>query len=127
MTGPVERIRNTLLWSWQWQRVWSTNPNDTKVIEFRLLYQHAFDYQSAIKSQSWNRWINGPFREAPAGRKMLKRGRAKPGSISASGDVVKRFEFGVMNRSWNVLYLDLQFRAEELAVMMTVDMACKLL
>jgi len=31
--------------------VWSTNPNDTKVIEFPPLYQHALTIKSAIKSQ----------------------------------------------------------------------------
>lgn len=101
--------------------VWSTNPNDTKVVEFPPLYQHALTIKAAIKSQIMesmevNETMLG---KAPAGRKNAQAVAAQSSEALATiGDVVKRFEFGVMNRILEWFYdLDLQFRDEELAVM----------
>lgn len=101
--------------------VWSTNPNDTKVIEFPPLYQHALTIKSAIKSQIMesmevNETMLG---KAPAGRKNAQAvGAQSQEALATIGDVVKRFEFGVMNRIMEWFYdLDLQFRDDELAVM----------
>lgn len=101
--------------------VWSTNPNDTKVIEFPPLYQHALEIKGAIKSQIMesmevNETMLG---KAPSGRKNASSvGAQDQQALATIGDVVKRFEFGVMNRILEWFYdFDLQFRDEELAVM----------
>lgn len=101
--------------------VWSTNPNDTKVIEFPPLYQHALTIKNAIKSQIMesmevNETMLG---KAPAGRKNAQAvGAQSAEALATIGDVVKRFEFGVMNRIMEWFYdLDLQFRDDDLAVM----------
>lgn len=101
--------------------VWSTNPNDTKVIEFPPLYQHALTIKGAIKSQIMesmevNETMLG---KAPAGRKNAQAvGAQSQEALATIGDVVKRFEFGVMNKIMEWFYdLDLQFRDDELAVM----------
>lgn len=101
--------------------VWSTNPNDTKVVEFPPLYQHALTMKNAIKQQIMesmevNETMLG---RPPAGRKSAQAvGAQSQEAMATIGDVVKRFEFGVMNRILEWFYdLDLQFRDDELAVM----------
>jgi hypothetical protein len=101
--------------------VWSTNPNDTKVVEFPPLYQHALTIKGAIKAQIMesmevNETMLG---KAPAGRKNAQAVAAQSSEALATiGDVVKRFEFGIMNKIMEWFYdLDLQFRDEELAVL----------
>ena len=101
--------------------VWSTNPNDTKVVEFPPLYQHALTIKNAIKSQIMesmevNETMLG---KAPAGRKNAQAiGAQSAEALATIGDVVKRFEFGIMNKIMEWFYdLDLQFRDEDLAVM----------
>jgi hypothetical protein len=101
--------------------VWATNPNDTKVVEFPPLYQHALTMKNAIKAQIMesmevNETMLG---RAPAGKKSAQAvGAQSQEALATIGDVVKRFEFGVMNRILEWFYdFDLQFRDEELAVM----------
>jgi hypothetical protein len=101
--------------------VWSTNPNDTKVIEFPPLYEHALTIKQAIKSQIMesmevNETMLG---KAPAGRKNAQAiGQQSAEAMATIGDVVKRFELGIMNNIMEWFYdLDLQFRDEELAVL----------
>lgn len=100
--------------------VWATNPNDTKVIEFPPLYQHALTLKNAIKGQIMesmevNETMLG---RAPAGRKNAQAiGAQSQEAMATIGDVVKRFELGVMNRILEWFYdMDLQFRDEDLAV-----------
>lgn len=101
--------------------VWATNPNDTQVIQFPPLYEHALTIKGAIKSQIMesmevNETMLG---RAPAGRKNAQAVGAQSAEAMATiGDVVKRFEFGIMNRIMEWFYdLDLQFRDDDLAVM----------
>lgn len=101
--------------------VWSTNPNDTKVVEFPPLYQHALTIKGAIKAQIMesmdvNEIMLG---RPPSGKKNAQAiGAQSQEAMATIGDVVKRFEFGIMNRIMEWFYdLDLQFRDEELAVM----------
>jgi hypothetical protein len=101
--------------------VWATNPNDTKVIEFPPLYQHALTLKNAIKGQIMesmevNETMLG---KAPAGRKNAQAiGAQSQEAMATIGDVVKRFELGIMNRIMEWFYdMDLQFRDEDLAVM----------
>lgn len=101
--------------------VWSTSPNDTKVIEFPPLYQHALTLKNAIKAQIMesmevNETMLG---RAPSGKKSAQAvGAQSQEAMATIGDVVKRFELGVMNRIMEWFYdLDLQFRDEDLAVM----------
>jgi hypothetical protein len=101
--------------------VWSTSPNDTKVIEFPPLYQHALTLKNAIKGQIMesmevNETMLG---RPPAGKKSAQAvGAQSQEAMATIGDVVKRFEFGVMNRIMEWFYdLDLQFRDDDLAVM----------
>lgn len=100
--------------------VWSTSPNDTKVIEFPPLYQHALTIKNAIKGQIMESMeVNETMLGRPPSRKSAQAvGAQSAEALATIGDVVKRFEFGVMNRVLEWFYdLDLQFRDEELAVM----------
>lgn len=100
--------------------VWPTNPNDTKVIEFPPLYQHALMLKNAIKTQIMESMeVNETMLGRPPARKNAQAVGAQSAEAMATiGDVVKRFEFGVMNRVLEWFYdLDLQFRDEELAVL----------
>lgn len=101
--------------------VWSTSPNDTKILEFPALYQHGLTIKNAIKGQIMesmevNETMLG---RAPAGKKNAQAvGAQSAEALATIGDVVKRFEFGVMNRIMEWFYdLDLQFRDDDLAVM----------
>lgn len=105
--------------------VWSTSPNDTKVIEMPPLYQHALTLKGAIKQQIMesmevNETMLGA---APAGRKNAQAiGAQSQEAMATIGDVVKRFELGVMNRIIEWFYdMDLQFRDEDLAVIIDGD------
>lgn len=100
--------------------VWSTSPNDTKVVEFPPLYQHSLTIRNSIKQQIMesmevNETMLG---KAPAGRKNAQAIGAQGAEAMATiGDVVKRFEQGIMNPLLEWFYeLDLQFREEDLMI-----------
>lgn len=101
--------------------VWSTSPNDTKILDFPALYQHALTIGNSIKSQIMetmdvNETMLG---KAPPGRKNAAAvGQQGAEAMATIGDVVKRFEQGVMNRVLEWFYeLDLQFREEDLVIL----------
>lgn len=100
--------------------VWSTNPNDTKVVEFPPLYQHALTIRNSIKQQIMesmevNETMLG---KAPPGRKNAQAiGQQSAEALATIGDVVKRFEQGIMNPLLEWFYeLDLQFREDDLLI-----------
>lgn len=101
--------------------VWSTNPNDTQIVQMPPLYQHALTIKQAIKGQIMESMeVNETMLGSPpSGSKSAQAVGAQSAEAMATiGDVVKRFEFGVMNRILEWFYdLDLQFRDEDLAVM----------
>lgn len=101
--------------------VWPTNPNDTKVVEFPPLYQHALNMRNAIKSQIMesmevNETMLGV---APKGRKNAQAiGQQSAEAMATAGDVVKRFERGILDDLMEWFYeLDLQFREDELLIL----------
>jgi len=100
--------------------IWATNPNDTKIVDFPALYQHSLTIRGSIKQQIMesmdvNETMLG---RAPAGRKNAQAiGQQSAEAMATIGDVVKRFENGVMNKLLEWFYeLDLQFREEDLLV-----------
>ncbi|KAF3997541.1 hypothetical protein [Glaciimonas immobilis] len=100
--------------------VWETNPNDTKILEFPPLYQHALTLRNSIKSQIMetmevNETMLG---KAPAGRKNAAAvGQQGAEAMATIGDHVKRFEQGVMNLLLEWFYeLDMQFREDDLTI-----------
>lgn len=100
--------------------VWSTSPADTKILDFPPLYQHALTIRNSIKSQIMetmevNETMLG---KAPAGRKNAAAiGQQGAEAMATIGDVVKRFEQGIMNKLLEWFYeLDLQFREEDLTI-----------
>ncbi|MES2730019.1 MAG: hypothetical protein V4621_08015 [Pseudomonadota bacterium] len=101
--------------------IWPTNPNDTQIVSMPPLYQHALTLKQAIKGQIMesmevNEVMLGA---APAGRKNAQSiGAQNAEAMATIGDVVKRFELGIMNRLMEWFYdLDLQFRDDDLAVL----------
>lgn len=100
--------------------IWETSPNDTKLVEFPALYQHAMNLRNQIKAQIMesmdvNEVMLG---KAPAGRKNAQAvAQQSAEALATMGDVVKRFENGVMNQLLEWFYeMDLQFRDDELLI-----------
>lgn len=101
--------------------VWPTSPNDTKVVEFPPLYQHALTMRNSIKQQIMesmevNETMLGV---APKGRKNAAAvGQQGAEALATMGDVVKRFERGILDEVLEWFYeLDLQFRDAEMVVL----------
>lgn len=120
MTDPLKNPQyNTMVMAMA--AVWSTSPEHTKIVEMPPLYQHALTLKNAIKAQIMesmevNEVMLG---SAPKGRKNSAAvGQQQQEAMATIGDVVKRFELGVMNKIMEWFYdLDLQFRDEDLTVM----------
>ncbi len=100
--------------------IWETSPEDTRIVDFPPLYQHALTLRGAIKQQIMesmdvNETMLGV---APKGRKNAAAvGQQGAEAMATIGDVVKRFENGIMNQilEWNY-ELDLQYRKEDLMI-----------
>ncbi len=100
--------------------IWETSPADTNIVDFPPLYQHALTLRGSIKQQIMesmdvNETMLGV---APQGRKNAAAvGQQSAEGMATIGDVVKRFENGVMNQilQWNY-ELDLQYREEDLMI-----------
>ena len=98
--------------------IWETSPNDTKMLEFPQLYQHALGLRGAIKQQIMesmdvNETMLG---KSPQGRKNAQAIAAQSSEALASiGDVTKRVEGDIMNRVIEWFYeLDMQYRDDDL-------------
>lgn len=118
MTDPLKNPQYSTMVLAQ-AAVWSTNPNDTKVVEFPPLYQHSLTIRGSIKQQIMesmdvNETMLG---KAPAGRKNAQAVAQQSAEAMATiGDVVKRFE-QILNELLEWFYeLDLQFREEDLII-----------
>lgn len=98
--------------------IWETSPNDTKVINFPALYQHALTLKNDIKAQIMESMeVNDAMLgKAPAGRKNAQAiGQQQQEGLATINDVVKRFESGPADELLEWFYeLDLQFREDEL-------------
>lgn len=98
--------------------IWETSPNDTKVLSFPQLYQHALTLRSAVKQQIMESMdVNeSMLGKAPPGRKNAQAIAAQSAEALATiGDVVRRCETDVMTPLLEWLYeLDVQFRDDDL-------------
>lgn len=117
MTDPLKNPRTGSMIMGK-AAIWETSPNDTKFAQFPPLYQHALTLRNAIKGQIMesmdvNETMLG---KAPQGRKNAQAIAAQSSEALASvGDVVKRFENGIMNPLLEWFYeLDLQYREDDL-------------
>ena len=98
--------------------IWETSPNDTKILDFPQLYQHALGLRGAIKQQIMesmdvNETMLG---KAPQGRKNAQAIAAQSSEALASiGDVTKRFENDILNNVLEWFYeMDMQYRDDDL-------------
>lgn len=100
--------------------IWETNPNDTKLVEFPQLHQHAMNLRGMIKQQIMESMdVNeAMLGKAPAGRKNAQAiAQQSAEAMATIGDVVKRFENGVMNPLLEWFFeMDLQYRDDELLI-----------
>lgn len=100
--------------------IWPTSPNDTRIAQFPALYEHAMNIRGMIKSQIMESLdVNEVMLGAsPRGRKNASAvGQQSMEAMTTIGDVVKRFEFGVMDRILEWFYeMDLQYREDEVLV-----------
>ena len=119
MTDPLKnpRVASMILGK---AAIWETSPNDTKLLSFPALYQHALTLKGDIKQQVMESMeVNDTMLgKAPAGRKNAQAiGQQQQEAMATIGDVVKRFEVGVCDELLEWFYeLDLQFREDDLLV-----------
>jgi hypothetical protein len=100
--------------------IWETSPDDTKLVNFPALYQHALTLKGDLKSQIMesmevNETMLG---KAPPGRKNAQAvAQQSQEGLATINDVVKRFEVGMCDELLEWFYeLDMQFREDDLLV-----------
>jgi hypothetical protein len=102
--------------------IWETSPQDTTITNFPPLYEHMIALKNDIKAQIMESMqVNeAMLGKAPAGRKNAQAvAQQSSEALATMNDVVKRCENGVMDPLLEWFYeLDMQFRTEELSVVM---------
>ena len=117
MTDPVKnpRVASMIMGK---AAIWETSPNDTKLVNFPALYQHALTLKNDLKSQIMESMeVNDAMLgKAPPGRKNAQAiGQQQQEGLATINDVVKRFETGMCDELLEWMYeLDLQFREDDL-------------
>ena len=117
MTDPLKnpRVASMIMGK---AAIWETNPNDTKMLSFPALYQHALTLKQDLKAQiAESMEVNDAMLgKAPPGRKNAQAvAQQQQEGLATINDVVKRFESGPCDELLEWFYeLDLQFREDDL-------------